>query len=56
MIEHFSKWLKSLPLLGHNSEKTTCAFIDRVFSMFATPTKALIDQRVEFRWEFQEFC
>lgn len=56
MIKHFSKWLKLVPLLGHNSERTTCAFIDRVFSIFGAPTKVLIDQGVEFHWEFQKFC
>jgi hypothetical protein len=48
MIEHFSKWLKLVPLLGHNSERTTYAFINRVFSMFGAPTKLLIDRSVEF--------
>jgi hypothetical protein len=45
-----------VPLLGHNSERTTCAFIDRVFSIFGAPTKVVIDQGVEFHWEFQKFC
>jgi len=34
MIEHFSKWLELVPFLDHSSEKTTYAFLDKIFKSF----------------------
>jgi hypothetical protein len=44
MIEHFSKRLELVPLLGHNSEETTYAFMDMVPNRFCVLTKIFIDQ------------
>jgi hypothetical protein len=34
MIEHFSKWLELVPLLDCSNERTTYAFMDKVFNRF----------------------
>jgi hypothetical protein len=44
MIEHFSKWLELVPLLGRNSEETTYAFMDMVLNRFHVLAKIFIDQ------------
>jgi hypothetical protein len=32
------------------------AFLDRVFNRFGVLVQVLIDQGMEFHWEFQELC
>jgi len=43
MIEHFSKWLKLVPLLDCNNEGVVYAFLDRVFSRFGIVIEIFID-------------
>jgi hypothetical protein len=52
MIEHFSKWLELVPLLNHNSEKPTYAFLDIMFSKLGVPSEIFIDQNMKFHGEF----
>jgi len=44
MIEHFSKRLELVPLPDRSSEKTTYAFLDKVFSRFGASAEVFIDQ------------
>lgn len=43
MIEHFSKWLKSMPYLYHNNEGVAYAFINTLFNRFDILAKIFID-------------
>jgi hypothetical protein len=52
MTEHFSKLLELVPLLDHNSEGTTYAFLDREFNMFGVPTKVLTNHDTKFLGDF----
>jgi hypothetical protein len=54
MIEHFSKWVKLVALPNKSSHSTSQAFLQRVLSRFGAYAKCLIDQRLEFRGEFQD--
>ncbi len=45
-----------MPLLDHNNEATTYAFLDKVLNRFGAPIKILIDQGMTFSGEFQELC
>jgi hypothetical protein len=56
MIKHFSKWLELVPFLDHRSEKTTYAFLDRIFRRFGAVVEILIDEGTSFCGEFQELC
>jgi hypothetical protein len=56
MIKHFSKWLELVPLSNRNSERTTCAFLDKVVSRFGVLAKVLTNQGIKFHGEFQELC
>jgi hypothetical protein len=56
MIEHFSKWLELVPLLNHNSERATYAFLDKVFSRFGVLVENFIDQSAKFQGDFQDLC
>jgi hypothetical protein len=56
MIKHFPKWLQLVQLSNRNSEITTYAFWDKVFSRFGALAKVLIDQGTKFHEEFQELC
>jgi len=56
MIEHFSKWLELVPLPNHNSEGTTYAFLDKMFSRFGVLVENLIDQNTKFQGDFQDLC
>jgi hypothetical protein len=38
-IEHFSKWLKLIPLSYCSSEETTYAYLDKVFNRFGALVK-----------------
>jgi len=40
----------------HNSEGTTYAFVDKVFSKFGSQAKVPIDQSMKFWGESQELC
>jgi hypothetical protein len=44
MIEHFSKWLELVPLSDHINERTTYAFLDKVFNRFGVRVEVFIDQ------------
>ncbi len=44
MIEHFSKWLVLVSLPDCGYEKTTYAFLDRVFNKFGVLVEVLNDQ------------
>jgi hypothetical protein len=56
MIEHFSKWLELVPLPNCSSERTSYAFLDRVFNRVGALAKILIDQGTKFHGEFLELC
>jgi hypothetical protein len=48
MIEHFSKWLKLVPLLNHNNEGTTYTHnLDRVLNRFGVIVKILINRSIK---------
>jgi hypothetical protein len=56
MIEHFLKWLKLAPLLDHNNESSTYAFLDMVLNRFGALVEILIDKCRKFYEEFQKLC
>ncbi len=48
MVEHFSKWLELVPLLDHNNEGATYAFLNKMISKFGVLAKVFIDQGTKF--------
>ncbi len=54
MIEHFSKWLKSMPYLYHNNEGVAYAFINTLFSRFNTLVEIFIDSNKKLCGEFEK--
>jgi len=54
MIEHSFERLELVPLSNRNSEKTTCAFLDRVLNRFGALVEVLTDQDIKFYGEFQK--
>jgi hemoglobin-like flavoprotein len=56
MVEHFLKWLELVPLLDCNSEGTTYAFLDRMFSRFGALINVFIDQNTKLHTEIQKLC
>jgi len=56
MIEDFFKWLEVMWLFDHSNEGAMYAFLDRVFNSFGVLVEILIDQVMEFHWEFQDLC
>jgi hypothetical protein len=56
MIEHFSKWLKLVPLPDCSSEGPAYAFLDKMLNMFGTLVEVLTDQGTKFRGDFKDLC
>jgi hypothetical protein len=56
MIEHFSKWLKLVPLLNYNNEGATYAFMEKIFNRFEISTIILINQGMKLCEEFSKDC
>jgi hypothetical protein len=54
MVEHFSKWIKLVPLPDKYSEGVAYAFLDRVLGHFGALAKVLIDQGTDFKGDFQD--
>jgi hypothetical protein len=54
MIEPFSKWVKLIALPNKSSHNTNQAFLQQVLSRFGACVECLIDQKSEFRGEFQD--
>jgi hypothetical protein len=52
MIEHFLKWLESMPLSHYSSEGITYAFLDMAFNKFRAPTKIFTNQITKLYGEF----
>jgi len=52
MIKHFSKWLELVPLPNHSNDKTTYAFLDKVFNKFNILVEVLVNQRTKFQGIF----
>ena len=53
MIEHFSKWIEFVALLGKFTERVAYIFLDQVHSRFGAPADVLIKQGRDFLGEFQ---
>jgi hypothetical protein len=56
MIEHFSKWLELVLLLGRNNEIDAYACLDKLFNRFGPPIEDFINQGTKFHGEFQKLC
>ncbi len=56
MLEHFSKWLELVPLSNHINDKSTYAFLNKMFNRFGVLIKVLINQCTKFHGEFQKLC
>jgi hypothetical protein len=54
MIKHLFKWLMLVPLLNHNNEGTTYAFMDNMFNRFGILVEIFINQSMEFHEKFQK--
>jgi hemoglobin-like flavoprotein len=54
MIEHLFKWLVLVPLLNHNIERATYAFMDNMFNRFGIVVEIFINQSMEFHEKFQK--
>jgi transposase InsO family protein len=53
MIEHFTKWVKLVPIPEKTPEHTAAA-LKRVLTMFGAPAEVLTDRGNEFLGEFNE--
>ncbi len=55
-VEHFSKWIESVPSPDKSNEGVAYAFLDRVLSHFGALAEVLTDQGTKFQGEFQVLC
>jgi hypothetical protein len=54
VIEHFSKWVELVALPDKSSYNTNQVFLQHVLSRFGACAECLIDQRLEFKGDFQD--
>jgi hypothetical protein len=52
MVEHFSKWIESVPSPNKSNEGVVYACLDKVLSHFGALAEVLTNQGIEFQGEF----